>query len=193
MLCADVRNTYTRSRFYDNGWYIGHDEPSIRFLSSAPGSGDNVTYDETLGTDPAKSPTVKHPGTDVTHYFELTPAPWFSMSICDPNSYPLLRCTPQSDSNAPRGRYPGGGNAFLELQFYPPGYACRSRTVSVATTLTGAARSRSTASSAQRPSSATTAAQSRSTSPSSRLTEFRQDRRARNSQTSLPSRRMLTP
>jgi hypothetical protein len=122
MLCADVRNTYAHRRFYDNGWYIGHDEPSIRFISSAPGSGDNVTYDETLGADPAMAPTVRHPGKDVTHYFELTPAPWFSMSICDPNSYPLLRCTPRSDSNAPHGRYPGGGDAFLELQFYPPGF-----------------------------------------------------------------------
>jgi hypothetical protein len=123
MMCADVRNTVTHSRFYDNGWYIGHDEPSIRFVSSTPGSSDNVTYDETLGTDPAALPTVSHPGSDITHYFELTPAPWFSMDICDPQSTPLLACTPESDANAPHGTYPGGGSAFLELQFYPPGFA----------------------------------------------------------------------
>jgi len=123
MLCADVRNTVTQTRFYDNGWYIGHDEPSIRFVSNQPGTSDNVTYDETLGTDPAAAPTVSHPGDDITHYFELSPAPWFSMDICDPNSTPLLPCTPESDANAPHGLYPGGGSAFLELQFYPPGFA----------------------------------------------------------------------
>jgi hypothetical protein len=122
MLCADVRNTATHSRFYDNGWYIGHDEPSIRFVSPRSGSSDNVTFDETLGVDPSEAPTVSHPGSDITHYFELTPAPWFSMDICDPYSTPLLPCTPESDSNAPHGAYPGGGDAFLELQFYPPGF-----------------------------------------------------------------------
>jgi hypothetical protein len=29
-------------RFKDNGVYIGHDEPSVKFISSAPGSGDNM-------------------------------------------------------------------------------------------------------------------------------------------------------
>jgi hypothetical protein len=59
----------------------------------------------------------------VTHYFELSVAPWFSMSLCDPNSFPQTPCTPQSDVNAPNGRYPGAGGAFLELQFYAPGFA----------------------------------------------------------------------
>ena len=45
------------------------------------------------------------------------------MELCDPNSTPLLPCTPRSDANAPRGNYPGGGAAFMELQFYPPGFA----------------------------------------------------------------------
>jgi hypothetical protein len=45
------------------------------------------------------------------------------MALCDPNSFPLLPCKPDSDSNSPHGNYPGGGSAFLELQFYPPGYA----------------------------------------------------------------------
>jgi hypothetical protein len=44
------------------------------------------------------------------------------MNICDPQSYPILPCTPKSDDNAPNGRYPGGGSAFLEMQFYPPGF-----------------------------------------------------------------------
>src|SRR5215470_14313460 len=110
-------------RFTDNGHYIGHDEPDIRFISTQPGSGDNVTWTERLGSDPSALPTVSHPGSDVTHWFELSVAPWFSMALCDPNSYPQTACTPESDANAPRGRFPGGGSAFLELQFYPPGMA----------------------------------------------------------------------
>lgn len=122
MACADVRNTVTHGRFYDNGYYIGHDEPSVRFISSQPGSGDNVTFNETLGVDPSAAPTVAKPGRDITHYFELSVAPWFSMDICDPNSTPLLSCKPESDANAASGSYPGGGSAFLELQLYPPGF-----------------------------------------------------------------------
>jgi hypothetical protein len=130
MLCTDIRgfagvsnpNNYN-SRFYDNGVYIGHDEPDMTFISSTPGSGDNVTWNETLGVDPTAAPTDKTPGTDVSHYFELTPAPWFSMAMCDSNSYPQTSCTPESDANAPTGRSIGGGSAFMEMQLYPPGMA----------------------------------------------------------------------
>jgi hypothetical protein len=136
MNCTDVRgdNAVSNSntwdgRFYDNGHYIGHDEPDIDFLSSQPGSGNNVTWTETLGTDPGQVPTDATPGKDVSHWFELTPAPWLSMALCDPNSYPQTPCTPKDNANAPRtlgvncgpGCYPGGGSAFMEMQFYPPG------------------------------------------------------------------------
>jgi hypothetical protein len=136
--CTDIRgilginnkNTWG-GRFYDNGHYIGHDEPDARFLSSVPGSGDNIFWSETLGRDPAGAPTVKTPGKDRTHYAELTIAPWFSMALCDPFSYPQLPCRPNSDKNAPAtvdapvppGVYPGAGSSFLEMQFYPPGEA----------------------------------------------------------------------
>jgi hypothetical protein len=122
--CTDVRGILGHyHRFYDNGHYIGHDEPSIRFLSNRPGSGGNVTFTETLPRDPAAMPTVNHPGHDVTHWFELSVAPWFGMSICDPRSYPQRNCTPNSDTNAPHGAFPGGGAAFMEMQFYPPGFS----------------------------------------------------------------------
>ena len=58
----------------------------------------------------------------MTHFFELSIAPWFSMDVCDPNSFPQTPCTPESDSNAPTATNPGGGAAFVELQFYPPGF-----------------------------------------------------------------------
>lgn len=134
MVCTDPHgSTATRGRFYDNGWYIGHDEPDLRFLSSMPGSGNNVTWTERLGADPAAAPTVTSPGHDVTHYVELSVAPWFSMMMCDPQSYPQNPCTPENDANAPGptciGANPctqanaGAGSAFMELQFYPPGQA----------------------------------------------------------------------
>ena len=136
--CTDIRgmlgvnNQYTwGGRFYDNGLYIGHDEPLVRFLSSTPGSGNNVTFNETLGVEPLGPPTVKSPGNDRSHYAELTIAPWFGMALCNPFSYPQLPCQPKSDKNAPvstnaptpPGQYPGAGSSFLEMQFYPPGMA----------------------------------------------------------------------
>jgi hypothetical protein len=119
---VDNKNNWG-GRFYDNGHYIGHDEPDLTFLSKTPGSGDNVTWTETLPHDPVAAPTVATPGSDTTHWFELSVAPWFSMALCNPRSYPLNPCTPNSDSNAPNGQFTGGGSSFLEVQFYPPGYA----------------------------------------------------------------------
>ena len=86
-----------------------------------------MSWTLTLGRDPKAAPTDANPGQDVSNWFELSPAPWFSMALCDPNSYPLTNCTPESDSNAPTCRYAtctfgaGGGSAFMEMQFYPPG------------------------------------------------------------------------
>jgi hypothetical protein len=129
MVCSDPRSFYdgAPARFTDNGRYIGHDEPSIRFLSDVPGSANDVTWSERLPSDPAALPTVATPGSDVTHWFELSIAPWFGMALCDPYSYPQTACKPNSDTNAPR--HPpfydigGGGSSFLEVQFYPPGFA----------------------------------------------------------------------
>jgi hypothetical protein len=49
------------------------------------GSAADVTYVERLGRHPQQLPTVSQPGNDITHFFELTIAPWFSMNLCDPN------------------------------------------------------------------------------------------------------------
>jgi len=139
--CTDIRGLPGVSnqnnwdnRFWDNGVYIGHDEPDATFHSTRPSSGNNVSWHLTLGKDPTALPTVANPGSDVSHYFELSPAPWLSMALCDSNSYPQLPCTPNSNANAPApcktvaakcspNLYPGGGSAFMEMQFYPPGNA----------------------------------------------------------------------
>ncbi len=120
--CTDPRGTWN-GRFEDNGTYVGHDEPSIKFISSAPGSGNNMTYVNRLGVDPKGKPTVSPNGKTVSDYAELSPAPWFGLPICDPGSYPQNPCKPDSDSNSGAISNPNAaGSAFLELQFYPPGY-----------------------------------------------------------------------
>jgi hypothetical protein len=139
--CTDIRGltgvnnqNNWNNRFWDNGVYIGHDEPDATFLSSQHASGGNVLWHLTLGSDPAALPTTTTPGSDVSHYFELTPAPWVSMALCDSLSFPQLPCAANSNGNAPAhcatvaakcspNLYPGAGSAFMEMQFYPPGNA----------------------------------------------------------------------
>jgi hypothetical protein len=124
-LCTDVAGYWDGSayRFVDNGSYIGHDEPSVKFISNEPGSGYSMTYSMRLSTDPTKQPTISPTGKTVTDYAELSPAPWFGLPICDPGSYPQNPCTPDSDSNSGEINNPNdAGSAFMELQFYPPGY-----------------------------------------------------------------------
>ena len=126
-LCTDPNGGVWKGksyRFEDNGVYVGHDEPSIKFISSAAGSGNNFTYVNRLSIDPHGKPTIsanaKNPRAD---YAELSPAPWFGLPICDPGSYPQNPCTPDSDSNSGAINDPNAaGSAFMELQFYPPGY-----------------------------------------------------------------------
>jgi hypothetical protein len=123
IICAEVHDPASPGgHLEDNGYYIGHDEPTMQFYSNRPGSSTNVNWVQTLPRDPAAPPTVRGPRKDTTHFFELIPALWYAMDLCDPRSYPELPCTPDSDSNSPQGNFPGGGSAFLELQFYPPGF-----------------------------------------------------------------------
>jgi hypothetical protein len=116
-LCTEVANPQEAFGNY----YVGHDEPSVEFYSHTAGSGNHVQYKLTIPTEPA-GPFSKSKGYD----FELHPAFWFGMAMCDTQSYPeqLPTCTPDSDTNivnpAKTTRAPGA--AFMELQFYPPGY-----------------------------------------------------------------------
>src|ERR1700733_3365889 len=121
-LCTDPIRVINGSgnRFTDNGWYVGHDEPSVKFISRAPGSGNAMTYVVRVPVDPSQSPTLS---LDVTHYGELSVAPWFGLPLCDPSSYPQNPCTPDSDRNSGSTTDPAAaGSAFMELQLYPPGY-----------------------------------------------------------------------
>src|ERR1700730_10627312 len=107
-VCADFRGEYGTSGF-DNGHYVGHDEPSVGFISTVPHSGNNVQWKFTRQRD-RPLPT--------TQSFQSFIAFWFSMALCDPNSgFVRGPCIPDSDENNPNT----AGSAFLEMQFYPPG------------------------------------------------------------------------
>ena len=62
LMCEDPHGSWG-GRFYEHGSYIGHDEPSVRYISNRPGSGADTTFTERLPVDPKKLPTVKSPGT----------------------------------------------------------------------------------------------------------------------------------
>jgi hypothetical protein len=116
MLCAEITES---EEAFDR--YVGHDEPELNFYSRQPGSGNDVRYSITLPKDPP--PSADH---RVSYSFQLRPAMWYGMVLCDNQSYPeqVRQCTPDSDRNIvdPRvsPRHPGA--AFMELQFYPPGW-----------------------------------------------------------------------
>jgi hypothetical protein len=115
--CPDVFNPLAAF-----GHYVGHDEPGVWFHSSVPGSGNRSRYQLTVPTDPPPSPV---PGKKI-YSFEQHIAFWFGMALCASQSYPeqVSTCTPDSDSNIvnPKRSAVHAGSAYLELQFYPPGY-----------------------------------------------------------------------
>lgn len=118
-LCAEVANS---SDVFGSG-YVGHDEPSAVFYSNVPGAGNHMTYSLRLPRDPSPD----NPNTPGKSYeFELNGAIWLGMALCATQSYPeqVSTCTPDSDSNIvdPAVSPDHPGTAFLELQFYPPGW-----------------------------------------------------------------------
>ncbi len=118
--CTEV---YDSEAVFGEGKYVGHDEPSTLFYSGQAGSGNQMRYELTLPKDPSPVNPTK-PGKSFN--FELHPAFWFGMAMCDTQSYPeqLSTCTPDSDKNivdpALSPKHPG--TAFMEMQFYPPGW-----------------------------------------------------------------------
>lgn len=120
--CAEVADPTSAFPGYT---YVGHDEPSNLFYSNVAGSGNNNRWSLKLPSDPTpKSNGV--PKTGQSFNFQLHPAFWFGMAMCDTQSYPeqVSTCTPDSDSNivdpAVSPNHPG--TAFMEMQFYPPGW-----------------------------------------------------------------------
>ena len=79
-----------------------------------------MAYTFKLPTDPPPDPSVA--GRSYT--FELTPAFWFGMAMCDDQSAPNpgLKCKPDSNSNIKSNPAKQPGSAYMEMQFYPPGW-----------------------------------------------------------------------
>ncbi len=119
-MCTELQSQLSQKVF---GHYVGHDEPSVLFDSNTPGSGNRMSYQIVLPKDPSAShPTKK----GKSYQFELSGADWFGMAICDTQSYPELRktCPPDSNKNIlDASKSPNHvGEAYLEMQFYPPGW-----------------------------------------------------------------------
>jgi hypothetical protein len=118
LLCTEVADPQA---VFGN-YYVGHDEPSVEFYSKTPGSGNHMQYQLTIPSEPG-GPFSQTNGYD----FQLHPAFWFGVAMCDTQSFPeqSSKCTPDSDSNIvkPENGFTGApGAAFEELQFYPPGW-----------------------------------------------------------------------
>jgi hypothetical protein len=121
-MCTEVANSL--------GYYTGHDEPSALFYSDRKDSGNKNEYTFVLPKDPVVQPQQNGLGT--TWNFQQHPAFWFGMAICDDQSAPEYthECTPDSDTNIKDGNNPSNtdyigyhaGTAFMEMQFYPPGW-----------------------------------------------------------------------
>jgi hypothetical protein len=128
--CARTKLCVDLAESEQLGYYSGHDEPSLLMYSDTAGAGNNNVWQIQLPKDPPVRP--KDDGTGGTWNFQLHPAFWFGMAICDTTSAPEFtdKCTADSDSNIfddgdPAsahyiGKHPG--TAFMELQFYPPSW-----------------------------------------------------------------------
>jgi hypothetical protein len=130
-LCQSNKSTCADTGLNLGGKYVGHDEPSLEFKSGIPGSGNDMTYVMTLPKDPKTQPNASGAG-GTTWNFQLRPTFWFGLTMCDSQSAPefTTKCTPDSDRNNLVGSNPNApdyigkhpGNAYMELQFYGPGY-----------------------------------------------------------------------
>jgi hypothetical protein len=115
-LCTEVANS---DDVFGN--YVGHDEPSLLFNSTTPGSGNQMRYSGILPREPAPTNVPGKSSYDFENYATF----WYGMAMCDTQSDPLTvkTCIPDSDANITRPGAPyHAGAAYLELQFYPPGY-----------------------------------------------------------------------
>jgi hypothetical protein len=137
--CANATGILCIDKLDNPPWkYVGHDEPSLLFYSNEAGAGYTNIYRLKLPKDPPLLPQEN--GRGGTWNFQLHPAFWFGMAMCDdqsapnpggsPSAGPNIKCIPDSDANIFDGANPAKrdyigkhpGTAFMEMQFYPPGW-----------------------------------------------------------------------
>jgi len=85
-LCTEINEFPSGQTTNYEGQYVGHDEPSLLFYSNVPGSGNHMRYRLVLPRDPPVLPNQA--GTGGTFNFQLHPAFWFGIAMCDTQSYP---------------------------------------------------------------------------------------------------------
>jgi hypothetical protein len=145
--CTEPATTWGEVKGYDAAVkagakfseYIGHDEPAQLYYSNQPGSGNNVAFQLVLPKDPPTPP--EQDGSGGTDNFQLNPTFWIGMVVCDDQGSPnpagalldghaTVPCKADSDSNIYASTNPnsshyfglGPGQAYEEMQFYPPGW-----------------------------------------------------------------------
>jgi len=126
-LCVEQINPWT---YHGYTYVSGHDEPSVLFYSDTPGAGNSNIYHLNLPTDPPTPPAED--GSGGTWNFMQHPAIWFGMAMCDDQDAPNpgKPCPADSDRNIYTSTDPHSakyigltpGTAFMEMQFYPPGW-----------------------------------------------------------------------
>lgn len=127
-VCTEVHDS---EAVFGENVYVGHDEPSTIFYDNHRGAGNNDLYHVRLPADPPRLP--RPDGTGGTFNFQLHITSWLGMAMCDNQSAPEFThapCAPDTDANIfdaanpadPHyiGKHPG--TAFMEMQFYPPGW-----------------------------------------------------------------------
>ena len=114
------------------GEYTGHDEPSLLFYSDTPGSGNNQRL-PARSADGAADAARRRTGPaerSTSRTGSRSGSGWTSATTSRRPSSPTRPARPTSDTNIFDGadptqarlHRPPPGTAFLELQFYPPGW-----------------------------------------------------------------------
>src|SRR5947207_13626327 len=123
-LCTEVADS---EEVFGEGNYVGHDEPATTFYDNHAGAGNNATYLLRIPKDPPTLP--KQDGTGGTFNFQLHPAFWFGMAMCDDQSAPNpggssvgpnILCTPDSDLNM----FDGTDSTAADFIGKTPGQPC---------------------------------------------------------------------
>ena len=69
-LCTDPVSINSKGeayRFLDNGQYVGHDEPSVKFISSAAGTANNMTHFMPVASRPSTAPRSPSTASSASH------------------------------------------------------------------------------------------------------------------------------
>ena len=117
-LCTEVADP---EAVFGDETYVGHDEPSLLFYSNRAGSGNQMQYKGIIPKEPSATAIPGRRSYSFMNYVAF----WYGMVLCDTQSYPqtVKTCIPNSDANITRAGSPyHAGAAYMELQFYPPGY-----------------------------------------------------------------------